>query len=120
MARTPGRSTAPKAQPGTGVRFAAGPAAERTKRTRTGLQAPLDACAAYDNTQRPHRGYVRSAGIRYVNVLDYVAGARQHKISQLPAADPTPTVAVDFDGWVFPMGGVAFGWVFDAQVAKGS
>jgi hypothetical protein len=34
---------APKARPGAGVRFAAGPAAERTERTRTGLQAQLGA-----------------------------------------------------------------------------
>jgi hypothetical protein len=32
---------APKARPGTSVRFAAGPAAERTERTLAGLQAHL-------------------------------------------------------------------------------
>lgn len=57
-------------------------------------------------------------GIRYVNVLDYVAGARQPKISQLPPDDPTPTVDVDFDGWVFPKGGVAFVWVLEGEITK--
>ncbi|HUZ54041.1 MAG TPA: hypothetical protein VMU94_16135 [Streptosporangiaceae bacterium] len=50
-------------------------------------------------------------GIRYVNVLDYIAGARQPGISQLPASDPTPSVEVGFDGWMFPKDGLAFVWV---------
>jgi hypothetical protein len=132
VARTPGRSTAPKAQPGTGVRFAAGPAAERTERTTTCLQAPLDAFAACYNTptapprHRPPLGKIvpdvpimHLAGLP-VQFSHGGCGIRQPKISQLPAADPTPTVAADFGGWVFPKGGVAFVWVFDAQMAKGS
>jgi hypothetical protein len=56
-------------------------------------------------------------GIRYVNVLDYIAGARQPQISQLPASDPTPSVEIGFKGWVFPKGGVAFVWVLADELA---
>jgi hypothetical protein len=55
-------------------------------------------------------------GIRYVNVLDYVAGASQPHVTQLPASDLTPSVAVSYDGWVFPKGGVAFVWVLDSEL----
>jgi hypothetical protein len=46
---------APKAQPGASVHFAAGPAAERTERTRTGLQAQLDAFAWVFDAQMARR-----------------------------------------------------------------
>jgi hypothetical protein len=55
-------------------------------------------------------------GIRYVNVLDYIAGARQPYITQLPPTDPTPSVEVSYDGWVFPKGGVAFVWVLESEL----
>ena len=55
-------------------------------------------------------------GIRYINVLDYIAGARRPQIAQLPASDPTPSVEVNFDGWVFPKGGVAFVWVLKSEI----
>lgn len=57
-------------------------------------------------------------GIRYVNVLDYIAGARRPRIAQLPASDPTPSVEISFDGWVFPKGGVAFVWVLEAELTR--
>jgi hypothetical protein len=56
-------------------------------------------------------------GIRFVNVLDYIAGARQPRIEQLPASDPTPAVEVSYDGWVFPKGGVAFVWVLESEMS---
>jgi len=52
-------------------------------------------------------------GIRYVNVSDFFAGVAQPRISRSPASTPSPAVAVDFDGWVFPKSGVAFVWVLD-------
>jgi hypothetical protein len=55
-------------------------------------------------------------GIRYVNVLDYIAGARQPRITLLPPSDPTPSVEVSYDGWVFPKGGVAFVWVLESEL----
>lgn len=55
-------------------------------------------------------------GIRYVNVLDYIAGARQPYITQLPPTDPTPSVEVSYDGWVFPKGVVAFVWGLDSEL----
>lgn len=55
-------------------------------------------------------------GIRYVNVLDYVAAAQQPRITRLPASDPSPAIAVSFDGWVLPRGGVAFVWVLDGEM----
>lgn len=57
-------------------------------------------------------------GIRHMNVLDYVAGAKQPRISQLPATDPAPSVEVRFDGWVFPKGGVVFGWVLESEMNR--
>ena len=58
-------------------------------------------------------------GIHFVNVLDYIAGARQPRIEQLPASDPTPAVEVSYDGWVFPKGGVAFVWVLESEMSPG-
>jgi hypothetical protein len=56
---------------------------------------------------RPTKGFhaefsYGDCGIRYVNVLDYIAGASQPHIAQLPAPDPSPSVEISFDGWVFP------------------
>jgi hypothetical protein len=42
------------------------------------------------------------SGIRYVSVLDYIAGSTQARLSRLPASEPTPNIALGFDGWVFP------------------
>jgi hypothetical protein len=56
-------------------------------------------------------------GIRLVNVLDSITGPRQPRITELPASDPTPSVEVSYDGWVFPKGGVAFIWVLDDEMA---
>lgn len=55
-------------------------------------------------------------GIRYVNVVDYIAGARQPYIAQLPPTDPTPSVELSYDGWVLPKGGVAFVWVLESEL----
>ena len=59
-----------------------------------------------------------SCGVSHVNVLDYIASARQPRIERLPASDPTPSVEVGFDGWMFPKAGVALGWVLDEEVAS--
>jgi hypothetical protein len=56
-------------------------------------------------------------GIRYVNVLDYIASSTQPRVSRLPASGPTPSVDVSFDGWVLPKAGVAFVWVLDSEMA---
>jgi hypothetical protein len=58
--------------------------------------------------------------IRWVNVLDYIAGAGKPRITQLPASDPTPSVEISYDGWVFPKGGLAFVWVLESEVARRS
>jgi hypothetical protein len=49
-------------------------------------------------------------GIRYVNVLDYIGGAQQPRISQLPASGPMPNIQISYDGRVLPKGGMAFVW----------
>lgn len=72
---------------------------------------------------RPTKGFhaefrYGDCGIRYVNVLDYIAGAQQPQIAQLPAGDPTPSVEIGYDGWVFPKGGVAFVWVLESELAR--
>ncbi len=55
-------------------------------------------------------------GIRFVNVMDSITGPRQSHIAELPASDPTPSVEVSYNGWVFPKGGVAFIWVLDDEM----
>lgn len=57
-----------------------------------------------------------AAGIRYVNVVDYIASAARPTISQSAATDPSPSVAVTFDGWVLPKAGVAFVWVLEGEI----
>jgi hypothetical protein len=55
-------------------------------------------------------------GIRHVNVIDYIASAQRPRISSLPAAEPTPSIEVGFDGWVLPKAGTAFVWVLDSEM----
>jgi len=55
-------------------------------------------------------------GIRYLNVLDYLAGPRQPRITRLAASDPTPSVEIAYQGWTFPKGGVAFVWVLEGEL----
>ena len=55
-------------------------------------------------------------GIRHVNTSDYIASAKPVLISQTPADEPTPSVELSFDGWVFPKAGVAFVWVLDDEM----
>jgi hypothetical protein len=59
-----------------------------------------------------------NCGIRHVNVLDYIAGPSQAHITQLPASDLTPSIAVSYDGWIFPKGGVAFVWVLESELTS--
>jgi hypothetical protein len=56
-------------------------------------------------------------GLRFVNVLDYIAGARVARIEELPPTDPAPSVQVSYDGWIFPKSAVAFVWGLDQEVA---
>lgn len=51
-------------------------------------------------------------------MLDYIAGAQQPQITQLPADDPTPSAKISYDGWVFPKGGVAFVWMLESELGK--
>jgi hypothetical protein len=46
---------------------------------------------------RVHFAY-GGCGIRYVNVLDYIASSRDAGLSRLPASAPTPSIALRFDG----------------------
>jgi len=58
-------------------------------------------------------------GIRYVNVLDFIASSEPTRVVRSLEDTPSPTVAVRFDGWVFPRSSVAFCWVLDAELADG-
>ncbi len=58
----------------------------------------------------------KDCGLASMTVLDYIAGAKQSQITQLPANDPTPSVKIGYDGWVFPKGGVAFVWMLESEV----
>lgn len=57
-------------------------------------------------------------GIRYVNVVNFIASAQPTRITESPASVPTPSIEVSFDGWVFPKSGVAFVWVLEKEEAK--
>ena len=70
---------------------------------------------------RPTKGFTAElryggCGIRHVSVLDYIASAKQPRISGLTATDPAPGIEVGFDSWVFPKGGVAFVWVLEDEL----
>ncbi|HEY3684230.1 MAG TPA: hypothetical protein VGL93_14435 [Streptosporangiaceae bacterium] len=56
-------------------------------------------------------------GIRYVNMLDYIASAQEPRISRTPDSIPTRSAEVAFDGWVLPKAGVAFVWVLENEVS---
>jgi hypothetical protein len=58
-----------------------------------------------------------ACGIRHVNVLDYIAGSNQTRLSRLPASGPTPSIALGFDGWVLPKAGIAFASVLEREIA---
>ena len=62
----------------------------------------------------------KGCGISSMSVLDYVAGAQQPHITELPPDDPTPNVEIGYDGWVFPKGGVAFVWMLKSELVAGS
>lgn len=57
-------------------------------------------------------------GIRFMNVLDYLAGPRQPRYTELAASDPSPSVGIAYDGWTLPKGGVAFVWVLDRELRE--
>jgi hypothetical protein len=55
-------------------------------------------------------------GLRYAHVLDYIASSHPTRISRSPVDGPSPSIAVGFDGWVFPKAGVAFVWVLQSEL----
>jgi len=72
---------------------------------------------------RPTKGFhidfsYAGCGIQRVNVLNYVAAAKQPTISELPADGPSPSVSLSFDGWVMPRGGVGLAWVLESETRK--
>lgn len=88
------------------------PAARRTRSSRVRSAGPP---APIARTGR--RGAAGGCGIRYVNVLDYVASARQARIEHRAAADPAPAIEVGYDGWVLPTAGMAFVWTIEDEMA---
>lgn len=64
---------------------------------------------------RVHFAY-GDCGIRHVNVLDFIAGAKQPRISRSSAGNPKATAEVAFDEWVWPKSGVGFCWVLEAEL----
>jgi hypothetical protein len=58
------------------------------------------------------------AGIRHVNVVDYIGAVRQARVARAPAAVPTPAIEVLYDDWVLAKSGVAFVWVLDDELAR--
>jgi hypothetical protein len=39
------------------------------------------------------------------------------RVQSLPASDPSPTIDVAFDGWIFPRARVAFIWLLAEELA---
>lgn len=56
------------------------------------------------------------SGIKFVNVLDFIASTSQPRVVRTPA--PAQAVSVSFDGWVLPKSGVAFVWVLDEEMVR--
>jgi hypothetical protein len=56
------------------------------------------------------------AGIAYVSLLDFIASSRKTRVSKTPESLPGKSVAVEFDGWVFPRSGVAFVWALEEEI----
>lgn len=48
------------------------------------------------------------------------AGLERPRINQIPTSAPTPSVSLDFDGWVWPKSGTSFVWTLVRASRKGS
>jgi hypothetical protein len=55
--------------------------------------------------------------MRRVNVVDYIASSRQPGLTRLPPSEPTPSIGLQFDGWILHKAGVAFVWVLESEMA---
>lgn len=69
---------------------------------------------------RPIKGFsvrlnYEGCGLEFVRTLDYIAGAREARVEELPPTDPAPYVQVSYDGWIFPKSAVAFVWGLDQR-----
>jgi hypothetical protein len=62
--------------------------------------------------------WYQDCGIRYVNVLDFIASSSATRVLRSPKEVPTPNVSVGFDDWVWPKSGVVFVWVLDDEIDK--
>jgi len=74
----------------------------------------------YLDLPRPTKGVHVSvdyshAGIRRLNILDYLAGPDAARIEQSPVGSPTKSVDISYDGQVFPRAGVAVVWVLEDE-----
>jgi hypothetical protein len=58
------------------------------------------------------------AGIRHINVVDYIGAAQQARIARAPAAVPTPAIEVSYDHWILARSGVAFVWVLEDELER--
>lgn len=75
----------------------------------------------YLDLPRPTKGLhvqldYAGAGIRRINVLDFIASSESARIDQAPESASARTVDIGFDGWIFPRSGVAFVWVLDDEL----
>lgn len=57
-------------------------------------------------------------GIRRVNVVDYIASTGQPRITRLSASDPSPSIEIAYDDWVYPKAGVGFVWVLAREMVS--
>jgi hypothetical protein len=75
----------------------------------------------YLDLPRPTKGLhvqldYAGAGIRRVNVLDFIASSQETRVEQTPDSVTARTVDIGFDGWIFPRSGVAFVWVLEGEI----
>ncbi len=54
--------------------------------------------------------------IRYVSVLDFIAGSHPTRVSRSPKGTNPPSVTIRYDGWIFPKSSVAFSWVLEREL----
>ncbi|MEU8944230.1 hypothetical protein [Streptomyces sp. NPDC048489] len=59
--------------------------------------------------------YQRECGIRKVNVVDYLSGPRESRITATAATEASPNVTVAQEGWTWPKAGVSFVWVLERE-----
>lgn len=54
-------------------------------------------------------------GIKHVNAVDFLAGAKTSRIHHSSPTVPTSVISLSYDGWIFPKSGIAYTWSLDTE-----